>query len=303
MRGLIRALAEETPVEVHTIRSPSRLRSLLDWARGRFPAGKDLPRPTLILGAGHATHPAVLAARRAFGGRSVVLMKPSLPIHWFDLCLIPEHDGVKPRSNVVLTRGVLNNLKPSSQHADNEGLILIGGPSSHYDWSDARAVEQVREIVRRQPHRHWTLTTSRRTPDSLLPGLQALKAENLTIVPFEQTAPSWVPEHLAAAGAVWVTEDSVSMVYEAMTSGAMVGLLSVPQRRSGRVAQGLQRLVDDGWVTPFRQWRSNGVLSRPPHELDEAARCTELVRSRLLEGPRPDRHRPQPGRRPERTTP
>ncbi len=48
--------------------------------------------PDLVLGAGHDTPPSLLAARRARGGRAVVLMRPSLPLAWFDLCVLPRHD-------------------------------------------------------------------------------------------------------------------------------------------------------------------------------------------------------------------
>jgi mitochondrial fission protein ELM1 len=72
---------------------------LLNWLMGRFPAGRSLPPPDLIIGAGHHTHFAMLAARRAFGGRCVVLMRPSLPLAWFDLCLIPRHDHPPVQAN------------------------------------------------------------------------------------------------------------------------------------------------------------------------------------------------------------
>jgi hypothetical protein len=41
-----------------------------------------------------------------------------------------------------------------------------------------------------------------------------------------------------------VTEDSVSMIYKALTAGAATGLLAVPRRRLGRVGTGLHRLVE-----------------------------------------------------------
>ncbi|MCH8840089.1 MAG: mitochondrial fission ELM1 family protein [Planctomycetes bacterium] len=42
---------------------------------------------------------------------------------------------------------------------------------------------------------------------------------NLTIVPHKETSSSWVSEHLANAARVWVSADSVSMVYESLTNG------------------------------------------------------------------------------------
>ena len=45
--------------------------------------------PQLLVGAGHATHLPVLFASRRFGARSVIVMKPTWPMWWFDLCLVP----------------------------------------------------------------------------------------------------------------------------------------------------------------------------------------------------------------------
>ena len=48
--------------------------------RGETP---DLPEPDLLIGAGHRTHLPLLIARIACGGRTVVLMRPTLPHRWF----------------------------------------------------------------------------------------------------------------------------------------------------------------------------------------------------------------------------
>ena len=44
------------------------------------------------------------------------------------------------------TCGVLNTVAPAAK-GDDRGLILVGGPSRHYDWLDREVVEQVRQIV------------------------------------------------------------------------------------------------------------------------------------------------------------
>jgi hypothetical protein len=125
-----------------------RLAALGQCLLGAFNAGQNLPAPDLIIGAGHRTHFTVLAARRAHGGRAVVLMQPSLPLGWFDLCLIPEHDRPRDRPNVERTYGVLNTVLPASHAAPDRGLFLIGGPSAHHAWAEARMVEQILTVLR-----------------------------------------------------------------------------------------------------------------------------------------------------------
>lgn len=279
--GLANALAERFAVQVHTLASPPALRAAGYWFGRRFPPASAYPDPDLLVGAGHATHLPMLAARRARGGRIVVLMRPSLPCSWFDLCLIPEHDRPDPAANVLSTRGALNRITETGPKEPGLGLILIGGPSAHYGWDEGRLAEQVRAVAAGDA-RHWRLTTSRRTPGSTVQRLRNLGLSNLEVVPAEQTGPNWLPRQLARVPVAWVTVDSVSMVYEALTAGAACGLLQVPARRASRVAHGVHRLVADGWVTPFEAWHPGGALQPPPPGFNEARRCARWIHEHLL---------------------
>ena len=286
VRGLIEHIQGIVSSSVYQINAAGGPRMWWRLATGRFPEGDGLPDPHLILGAGHRTHLAVLAARRARGGRAVVLMKPSLPLRCFDLCLVPEHDGVRPRPNVILTRGALNAVRPSTTRLTDRGLILVGGPSAHHAWDGQLIVSQISEVLAAEPARHWRLTTSRRTPAGLVESLRSLGAANLEVIPVEQTDPEWVGRELAAASVVWVSEDSVSMIYEALTSGAAVGLLHLPRRRrrSGRVIRGLDALVKQGLAVPFDAWRQGRRLTPPSEPLAEAERCARIICERWLSG-------------------
>ena len=278
--GLAQATESRTETRRFDIAAPSFLSNLGYWMQGRFPPASSLPSPDLIFAAGHATHLAALAARRTHGGRVVVLMRPSLPLGWFDLCLIPEHDRPSRRNNVILTRGAPNPVRPGGVHASQQGLILIGGPSRHHGWNEAGIVGQVEEIIRRQPDKHFRLTTSRRTPAMILELLKSLASPRFEIVPWDRTAPGWVAHELSEAGQVWVSEDSVSMIFEALTSGAAIGLLEVPRQNPGRVTGGIDNLIRDGLVVPFSNWLKGWPLVTPSAPLDEAGRCADLILQR-----------------------
>lgn len=278
IRGLLKALRQQLPVREIELRALPPLPALAHLAGGSFPPGDGLPAPDLIVGAGHATHLNILAAKRAYGGKTVVLMKPSLPRQLFDLCLIPQHDGVAPSKQVILTQGALNTMQRSVAADPSVGLILLGGISRHYVWQDGEILAAVGKLVAATPQVQWTLTTSPRTPASLLDGLQDLAHANLEVVPFARTTQGWLHEVLGCAGQVWVTPDSVSMVYEALTSGTGVGVFDLPRRRSSRVVRGLERLVQSGWVTRFQNWQAGQSLPRLNGQLDEAARCAKWIK-------------------------
>jgi mitochondrial fission protein ELM1 len=291
-RGLLAALAHHYPVDARWINVPAYASVLSSLMTRRFLPGVGLPPPDLLVGAGHRTHLPLLAARRAHGGRTVVLMKPSLPRAWFDLCVIPEHDDVQGSTsaagagragaagvtgaNVFTTRGALNPVEPGKKDA-RAGLILIGGPSRHHGWSENDVLRQVETIVAGENDISWTLTTSRRTPSSTSTRLRALTFKNLTVVPVTETGPGWLSERLTSAAQVWVTEDSVSMVYEALTANAATGVLSVPAKRESRVVRGIAALSRDGLVTRFADWQRGRKLAPPAAPFNEAARVAVWI--------------------------
>jgi len=281
-RGLLRALSERGTLDIHQLPVNNIRLPLLQWLFGRFTIGSDLPVPDLIIGAGHATHLPMLAARRAYGGRVVVLMKPSLPISLFDLAIIPAHDGVEASERVVVTRGVLNNVVAASDRSGQRGLLLIGGPSKHHHWSDDQMLEQITEVVSANPEVEWLLTSSRRTPPVFLPLLRSRELPNLEIVPCEQTGPDWLPQQLERAAQVWVSEDSVSMTYEALTSGAVVGVLPVAASGAGRVVAGVEALQAQGLVTTLQAWREGAEMRVAAEPFNEAQRCAGEVVDRWL---------------------
>lgn len=275
--GLEKSLRRERDLDCHEIPVSSPGRGLLNWVAGRFPEGQALPQPDLILAAGHGTHFHLLAARRSRGGRAVVLMRPSLPLSLFDLCLIPEHDNPAVRDNVLPTVGVLNGLGSEGAHDAARTLILIGGPSKHHQWCGEDLLVQLQALFGSEPDTVFTLTTSRRTPADFLKSLERLDPVNCRIVPLSETAPEWVAEQLSRSACAWVTEDSVSMIFESLTAGCSVGLLEMTPLGDGRVSEGIGRLVGRGWVTRFADWRRGGRLATPRGGFNEAARCAEEI--------------------------
>ena len=95
-------------------------------------------------------------------------------------------------------------------------------------------------------------------------------------------SPEWLPYRLAEAPRVWATEDSLSMVYEALSAGAAVGLLTVPRRGSDRVTREMTQLIADGVLTSYEDWRQRQALTGSGQPLNEAARCAQWISEHLL---------------------
>lgn len=275
-RGLAEALARRCPgVSIHEL--------TLTPMTPAVDLGTELPGPPrVILAAGRRTYHPALTLRRRFGGAAVALMNPGfLTRRRFDLCVIPEHDGVAQGVNVIATQGALNPIRPATAADINHGLILVGGPSSHHDWDHPAFYEQLIDLLDRRIGMQWTATTSRRTPRDTTAALYALVGRdgaNMTFVPAEHTPRGWVAEQLQRCGEVWVSEDSVSMVYEALSSGAQVGLLAVPRAgKPGRVVRGVESLVERGRVVTLADWLAGTPLPTGEPPLQEADRVSKWI--------------------------
>jgi mitochondrial fission protein ELM1 len=279
--GLVEALGRRLPVEVHTVPVPGWAVTWGDLIGGRCTPGERLPDPWLLVGAGRRTHLPLLAARRARRGRAVVLMRPAVPRSLYDLCIIPDHDRPTAAANVLVSRGSLNRVQRVMGGSRALGTVLIGGPSRHHCWQDAAVVAQIRRIVRESPPGEWVLATSRRTPAGFAEQLgRALAWPQawLTVLSWQgEDSGRRVAAQLARSHSAWVTEDSVSMVYEALTAGVATGLLEVPARGRDRVAAGIRRLAATGQVTPFGDWAAGRFLQPPAEVFDEANRCAEWI--------------------------
>ena len=282
--GLVKALEKKIKLSICEINAPARWKSALGFILKHFDPGKSLSPPDLIIGAGSRTHFALLAASRTYGGKTIVLMQPTLPVSLFDLCLIPKHDSRKAGKNILLTDGVLNPIQPATDANPQRGLFLIGGPSTHYEWDTVRILDQVTALVQENPNIHWTLTTSRRTPPDCAQNLVNLSHSNLDIIPVEKTPRGWVAQRLQECKFAWVSEDSVSMVYEALTAGASTGLLTVPAiKKTSRVQNSVRLLLEQQRVVRFEE-RDQLLELGNETILAEADRGADHVIKHLLNG-------------------
>ena len=101
-QGLVNALSKQPrSVICHVINTQTSTDKLFDIVSRRLLNDNDQQKPDLLIGAGRRTHLAMLMARWRYGGRIIVLMKPDLPRFLFDLCIIPEHDGMRQTQSKI----------------------------------------------------------------------------------------------------------------------------------------------------------------------------------------------------------
>jgi mitochondrial fission protein ELM1 len=267
-------------IDVTTVKVPA-WRALL----GLAPV-MELPRPDLIVACGNTSHRLLLSLRRTRNARTLVLMKPAFPLAWVNAAIVPEYEGVTGGKRVLVTEGPLNAITPMARITEKpEALVLVGGPSPHYDWDDESVRSQLVQLMQTYPEWRWTVSTSRDTPEDLGYRLESLTGPKVTLVKASETHETWLPHALAASRAVWVTPESSTMVTEAATAGLPVGVFELPARTGSRVATGIDTLQHRGLVARWQDHRAimNLQPTKVTNPLWEADRAARWVIENLLE--------------------
>ena len=306
----INALSKKINCEVFDIDLPSKNSFFGAFLSGKLKNLKKLGEPNLIIGVGHQTHLYVLYSKRYYGGMSILIMKPSLPTDWFDLCILPEHDRVRAQkeytdcaltsqSKIFYSQGPLVDIKERKKNKTGRSMILIGGPSKNYQWNNVMIVSQIIDLIEQNPNDKFMLVTSRRTPKIFMKHLrievgmlqhsQSLRAiepgeplRNLDIytssseLHYPQSNPEWVNERMSEAQYVWVTNDSFSMIYEALSYGAQVGLLCLDAYPDNRVDQATRQIFA-GKRCNWDDARNFKKLTINRKNLNEAETCAAFI--------------------------
>ena len=234
----------------------------------------------LLIAAGHGTHLSLLALRRAYRCPGIVLMRPSLPGSLFDVRIEPRHDGGRDSDRCWISDGPLNRMQPSLDQSNQSdaGLILIGGPSPHFTWDEAALTEQLKVLC--DGRRPWVLSGSRRTPASFLAALEALQLPGLGIHPAATLPPGWLAAQLPRCSQCWVSPDSASMVYEALTAGCAVGVFDLPAVAGSRVAGALEGLKARQLLISFEDFAKGAAPTVAATPFAEADRFAQRILDR-----------------------
>lgn len=247
----------------------------------------EVAAPDIVIGAGHATHKALLFGAYALKAYSAVLMKPSFPLCFFDAVICPEHDQLKESKRVLNTYGALNAIKPSSKATPKTtSLMLIGGPSKHFAWHEQDLINQIQEICSKDSDRQWLLSDSPRTPSSFLPQLKKMNIQNLNCFHYQSSKLEPLNTLMQKCALTWITPDSVSMVYESLTAHSPTFLFDMHQNNSkkpSRVARSIEKLINNKHVICFKDWQLNTNTTLNKLNLWEADRAAKWLLSQYFE--------------------
>ena len=173
------------------------------------------------------------------------------------------------------------------RHKETNGLILVGGiDQKSHTWNSGDILEKITEIVVREPGTRWLISSSPRTPDDTILMLEkmTLLHSHVSFHNYKDTPPGWVEEQYDNSTVVWVTADSVSMIFEALTAGCKVGVIPVDwKKRLNKFEKSVAFLEANGFILPFDAWVSTKDDWSEHENLNEAQRCADIIIMRWWE--------------------
>ncbi len=287
-QGILQALQELVGVDIREMAVfPQPFWGVLKQLFFLACPGKGLVHPLvegadLLLGTGSRTHLPLLLYKKSYGIPAITCMSPSPIIRRkFDLCFVPEHDGLEESGNILHTVGAPNCSRNKGRHQDNLGLILLGGidRKSHI-WDSAAIAAMIGDIVAKENSMQWTISSSPRTPVDTVCLMRQLAAAHAHVrfFAYQETQPGWIEDQYNKNSMVWVTTDSISMIYEALTGGCKVGVIPLTWcKKNSKFKRNENLLLQKGLVRSFSSWQQGQATWRENIQLNEAQRCAKRI--------------------------
>ncbi|MBL1146271.1 MAG: hypothetical protein HND56_06545 [Pseudomonadota bacterium] len=193
------------------------------------------PWPDLVLASGRKSIAAALHIKRQSNGKTLVVQvqDPRIPARLFDLVTVPQHDPTRG-DNVIITTGALHRVtvaKLAEEAAKfpllqelpaRRAAVMIGGNSKAHRLTEENAAALAARLQELAEDYSLMITVSRRTPPACLDILQKTLADNPRVYFWDGSGANPYFAFLECADILLVTEDSVSMTSEAISTGKPV---------------------------------------------------------------------------------
>ena len=287
------ALAEAvglTP-DIKIVKLKQPWKSVTPWidhfSKKAFAAGSSefkAPWPDLIIASGRKAIAPSLWIKRENEGRTklVIVQSPVVKNDAFDLVVAPRHDNYK-HGNVLAITGALsliNAAKLASAKTQWQSTfekmpsprvaVLVGGNSRTHTITRDIVKKLTMQLEQLLAKGHSVMVTaSRRTPIEMQKKMsKTLSHPNLYF--WDGSGDNPYQGMLAWADILLVTEDSVSMLSEAVSTGKPVYIIKM-QGGSERFQRFYDYLFENDYARPF-DGKIDAWTYLPPNDLDQAAR-------------------------------
>ena len=252
------------------------------------------PWPDVVIACGGRSIAPALAVKRASGGRTIAvyIQNPKGATRYFDLVVSMRHDGVTG-PNVMVVDTAIHRITPAkldaariSWHERFADLhrplvsVILGGRNRSLRFTKAVA-DTLIDLLKRLSNASgasFMITPSRRTEPEIVAQFKAFAEANPAMVRFwDGQGDNPYFGMLALSDALIVTEDSISMVSEALASGKPVATMPL-EGTAKRHQAFIDRLIQTNAISQFDG--SMPIKTETPRP-DETAEAAQAIRDIL----------------------
>jgi mitochondrial fission protein ELM1 len=238
----------------------------------------------------------------------IQIMLPSfIPLKKIDFLIIPYHDFLrikkKKLKNLIITNGSLNPFTKKELEEEGKILeanikgknkkiigILIGGDDQNYkidiEWGKI-FIEELKKFKNRYD---IILSTSKRTSWNVVNFLkeELNKFENLKYFEIPQEAKiSYYKGIIGLSDIIFVTEDSINMIFESLTGGKPVIVIGVKRKKRKLIFDyTIEKLIKEDFIIyiPYEKifTLEKEILNvKKGQEINEAKQCVQKILEKL----------------------
>lgn len=266
--GITDALGLEAVIKHVKLRFPWRelspyLRLLKNYAFANNSDSFPPPFPDIVIASGRKSIIPALYIKEASNNKTIIIQiqDPRCNPKLFDLVVVPQHDPTRG-NNVIVTTGALHRITndklkeaidefPTLTKLKRKKIaVLIGGNSKSHLIDEKTALKITEQLRILSENYDLMVTASRRTPDNcqkiIKEGIQ--NTNGVFFWNGEGKNPYFA--FLALADIILVTEDSVSMTSEAISTGKPVYIVKLQkrERKQSRIDKFHSLLVKQGYT-------------------------------------------------------
>ena len=221
---------------------------------------------------------------------NIHIQDPKVDLNNFSYVIAPEHDGLTGK-NVYSTKGAMhyltkeeidnhtNYLKDKVQSGKEYFLLILGGPTKHYDYSEGNIINifnLYNDLITKN-NLQGIIIPSMRTPKNTIDlAKNKLGEKNLVIDTVDKKA---YLSALSLAKFIAVTCDSTSMISEAALTGKPIYVADIPTKKNDQRIKKFKELFHKLNITK----KLDTKLETWDYEiLDETSRVAKEIKKQLI---------------------
>ena len=176
---------------------------------------------------------------------NIHIQNPKVNLNNFSYVIAPEHDGLTGE-NVFLTKGAIhyltkeeinnctNHLKDRLQSGKEYFLLILGGPTKHYDYSDKNILNifNLFDNLVKKNNLQGIVVPSMRTPKNIIELSKNKLGENSLVI--DTVDKKAYLSALSLAKYISITCDSTSMISEAALTGKPIYVADIPTKKNDK---------------------------------------------------------------------